>query len=94
MSATDSNPVWTFRSGTATYGTSEENLVTVNGVTSADGLSINGKVVTVSESSLDENATVYISEDYKLEGYELALDDSVKIPTALIPYMGGVEIIK
>ena len=82
MSATDSNPVWTFRSGTATYGTSEENLVTVNGVTSADGLSINGKVVTVSESSLDENATVYISEDYKLEGYELALDDSVKIPTA------------
>ena len=49
--------------------------VEITGVTSEKGLSINGKVVTVSESSLSQNSTVTITE-----GYELALGD-VPVPT-------------
>lgn len=66
---------WTLSGTTATYGTSNKTLVTVKGVKSVDGLSLNDKVVTVSKSSLDKKK-VTISGD----GYTLALDDDVTTP--------------
>ena len=53
-----------------------EDLVTVNGVTSKDGLNIDveNKVVTVSASLLNQNSTVTISGD----GYTLALGEGVE----------------
>ena len=69
-SSTDSNS-WTLNGTTATYGTSKKTLVTVKGVKSLDGLSISGKVVTVTADALSTNK-VTISK-----GYTLALGSDV-----------------
>ena len=66
---------WTINGTTAAYGTSTDTLITVSGVKSADGLSLNGKVVTVAQSALG-NADVTVSD-----GYTLALADDVSKPT-------------
>ena len=58
---------WKLDGTTATYGS-----LTVTGVTSLDGLSLSGKIVTVSASSLGTNK-VTISD-----GYTLALGDDVE----------------
>ncbi|MBR5437241.1 MAG: hypothetical protein IK120_10350, partial [Muribaculaceae bacterium] len=50
-----------------------ETLVTVSGVTSDSGLTLNGTIVTVSASSLSQDKVVTISD-----GYELALADDVQ----------------
>ena len=57
---------WKISGTTATYGTSSKTLVTVNGVKSLDGLSLNKKVVTVSNSSLNKKS-VTISDGYTLK---------------------------
>ena len=54
------------------------NLATVSGIKSADGLSVDGKIVTVSKASLNEE-NVTISGD----GYTLALEDNVPAPENL-----------
>ncbi|MBR4641941.1 MAG: hypothetical protein IKO74_04365, partial [Selenomonadaceae bacterium] len=64
---------WTLDGTTATYG----DKVTVSGVTSIDGLSIDGTTVTVSEKSLNKNNEVTISD-----GYTLALDSNATKATA------------
>lgn len=64
-------PSWTLDGTTATYGTSDNTLVTVKGVKSLDGLSLNGKVVTVDKSALGTDK-VTISD-----GYTLALGSDV-----------------
>ena len=66
---------WKLSGTTATYGTSSKTLVTVEGVKSLDGLSINKKVVTVSKASLG-TSKVTISD-----GYTLKLGSDVKAPT-------------
>ena len=65
---------WTFENNTAFYGTTDNVIVAVEGVTSTDGLTIDteNKIVTVKESSLNQSADVTISK-----GYKLALDESV-----------------
>lgn len=66
---------WKLSGAKATYGTSSKTLVTVSGVTSTDGLDIDGKVVTVSKSSLGtKNVTISGS-------YTLALGDDVSEPS-------------
>ena len=57
---------WKISGTTATYGTSSKTLVTVNGVKSLGGLSLNKKVVTVSNSSLNKKS-VTISDGYSLK---------------------------
>lgn len=57
-----------------TEGSGGETLVTVSGVKSIEGLSLNGKVVKVANSALNED-TVTISD-----GYTLALADDVTAP--------------
>lgn len=65
---------WKISGTKATYGTSSKTLVTVSGVTSTDGLDIDGKVVTVSKSSLGtKNVTIS-------GGYTLALGNDVSEP--------------
>ena len=64
-------PVWTLSGNTATYGTTGNTLVTVSGVKSLEGLSLNGNTVTVSEVALGAD-TVSISS-----GYSLALSQGV-----------------
>ena len=52
-------PIWRLNGTTATYGTSTNTLVTVYGVSSTDGLSISGNIVTVAASSLNQsNVTI------------------------------------
>ncbi|MBR0061143.1 MAG: hypothetical protein IJP68_06645, partial [Selenomonadaceae bacterium] len=67
-------PIWNISGTTATYGTTAETLITVNGVKSKDGLSVKDKVVTVAASSLNKG-TVTISN-----GYTLKLADDVTTP--------------
>ena len=67
-------PIWRLNGTTATYGTTDNILVTVEGVNSAEGLSLNGKVVTVAASALNRG-TVTISD-----GYTLQLADDVATP--------------
>jgi hypothetical protein len=62
---------WKLNGTTATYGTSSKTLVTVKGVNSTAGLSIEGKVVTVAQAALN-NSNVTVSN-----GYTLALADDV-----------------
>ena len=66
---------WTLDGTTAKYGTSAKTLVTVKGVKSVDGLKVDNKVVTVSNSSLNAKK-VTISGD----GYTLKLGDDVPAP--------------
>ena len=71
---TFSNPVWTLKKTTATYGTSSKTLITVTGVKSLDGLSLKNKVVTVSKSSLNKmNVTIS-------DGYTLVLGSDITRP--------------
>ncbi|MBR4152730.1 MAG: hypothetical protein IKT98_07190 [Selenomonadaceae bacterium] len=56
---------WTLSGTTATFGTSSKTLVTVCGVKSASGLSVNGKVITVAKSALN-SSKVTVSGDYTL----------------------------
>ena len=65
---------WRLNGTTATYGTSSKTLVTVKGVKSTEGLSVSGKVVTVSKSALG-TAKVTISD-----GYTLKLGSDVTAP--------------
>lgn len=67
---------WSLNDTTAKYGTSTKTLVTVKGVKSLDGISLNGTTVTVKESSLNKT-NVTISD-----GYTLALD-GVNAPTTV-----------
>ena len=70
---------WNFDGERAIYSTSTEIFVTIEGVISAEGLSDPvDNVVTVSASSLSQNATVTISD-----GYRLALGTDVT--TASLP---------
>ena len=72
IDAVDSEmPIWRLNGTTATYGTTTKKIITVKGVKSTDGLSVNGKVVTVAASSLNKSK-VTISK-----GYTLALADDV-----------------
>jgi Ca2+-binding RTX toxin-like protein len=45
---------WRINGTTATYGTSNNAIITINGVKSLDGISLNGNVVTVAESVLNK----------------------------------------
>ena len=58
---------WKISGTTATYGTTRKTLVTVKGVRSTSGLSVdtNKKIVTIAQSSLGTNK-VTISDGYKL----------------------------
>ena len=59
---------WQLNGTTATYGTDDETLITIEGVTSTDGLGKpSGTTVKVSAASLDPDSTVTISEGYTLE---------------------------
>ena len=71
---------WTLNGTTATYGTPNEILITINGVKSLEGISLKGKVVTVSSAALD-------GKDVTISGlgYTLALGNDVPVPTALAP---------
>ncbi|MBR4152674.1 MAG: calcium-binding protein [Selenomonadaceae bacterium] len=66
-----SKNTWKLNGTTATYGTSGKTLVTVKGVKSIDGLSLNDKVVMVAKSSLG-TSKITISN-----GYTLKLADDV-----------------
>ena len=67
-------PYWTFSDNIATYRTENEILFNVIGVKSLEGISLNGKTVTISKASL-KDSTVEISTT---EGYMLALSSDVK----------------
>ena len=71
IEAVDEEPAWKLDCMTATYGTSGETLITLSGITSLDGISLNDKVVTVSKAALNQGA-VTISN-----GYTLALGNDV-----------------
>ena len=59
---------WQLNGTTATYGTDDETLITIEGVTSTDGLGKpSGTTVKISAASLDPDSTVTISEGYTLE---------------------------
>ena len=59
------NSKWTLEGKTATYGTPEEILITLNGVKSTDGILIDGKTVTLTQAALG-NDDVTISDGYTL----------------------------
>ena len=72
---------WKLSGTTATYGTDAETLITVEGVTSIDGLSEPaGTKVKVSAASLSQNSIVTISD-----GYTLELGDDVTQATLSTP---------
>ena len=66
--------IWRHSGTTATYGTSKENLITVSGVKSLEGISLSGTVVTVAASALNKS-NVTISD-----GYTLAIANDVEAP--------------
>ena len=70
-------PSWKLNGTTATYGTPDNILVTVEGVSSTSGLAIDtaNNIVTISASSLNRS-DVTISD-----GYTLVLDSDVVAPT-------------
>ena len=72
---------WHLDGTRATYGTPDETLVTISGVKSVNGLSLSGKTVTVSKSSLGTNE-VKISD-----GYKLALADDVPVSKTDITWL-------
>ena len=63
---------WTINGTTAKYGSTDKTLVTVKGVKSLDGLSLNDNVITVNAASLNK-AKVSVSGD----GYTLKLAEDV-----------------
>lgn len=65
---------WSFKKNVATYGTTTEILVTVSGVKSTEGLSLEGTTVVIDKHFLS-NKTIKISS-----GYTLKLADSVATP--------------
>ena len=67
---------WKLSGTTATYGTSKKTLVTVKGVKSLDGISLSGKKVTVSKSSLNASKVTLSGT-----GYTLALASDVSKPS-------------
>ena len=71
-------PSWRHSGTTATFGTSTETLITVNGVKSLNGISHSGNVVTVSASALNQE-TVTISD-----GYTLNIADDVPVPQTIV----------
>ncbi|MBR4153142.1 MAG: hypothetical protein IKT98_09320 [Selenomonadaceae bacterium] len=56
---------WKLSGTTAKYGTNDKTLVTVSGVKSTNGISINGKVITVAKSALNASK-VTVSGDYTI----------------------------
>ena len=59
---------WQLNGTTATYGTDDETLITIEGVTSTDGLGKpSGTTVKISAASLDPDSIVTISDGYTLE---------------------------
>ena len=70
-----SEPVWTLKGTKATYGIpNQDPIITVRGVQSLDGISLEGTTVTISTSALN-GTDVKISE-----GYTLALAEDVVAP--------------
>ncbi|MBE8949651.1 MAG: hypothetical protein SR3Q1_03510 [Quinella sp. 3Q1] len=59
-------PAWTLDGTTATYGTQDKTLVTVDGVKSLSGISLSGTTVTVKKASLG-TSNVTISDGYTLK---------------------------
>jgi len=82
-SSTSSNK-WKLSGTTATYG----NLVTVSGVKSTSGLSISGKVVTVSKSAVNASK-ITISDGYTLK----LADDVTKTSTKKAWSLSGTTAI-
>ncbi len=70
----EEKPQWSFKKNVATCGTTKEIFVTVSGVKSIEGLSLEGTTVVIDERSLS-NKTIKISS-----GYTLELDASVAVP--------------
>ena len=71
-------PTWTLNGRTAIYGVAGgDPIVTVSGVKSLEGISLNGTTVTVANSSLDQTA-VTISK-----GYILQIAEDVPTPTTI-----------
>ena len=76
---------WTLDGTVATYGSASKTLLTVSGVKSLNGISLSGKVVTVSKAALNA-ADISVSD-----GYTLALASDVPAPTtAKATYSDGV----
>ncbi len=69
------NAEWSLKGSTATFGTSGETLITINGVKSLDGIKISGSTVTISKASLG-TSKITISN-----GYTLKLGDDVSKST-------------
>ena len=65
---------WRLVGTTATYGTADNTLITVSGVKSLSGISLNNKVVTISAASLG-TSKITISN-----GYTLALGKDATVP--------------
>ena len=63
---------WTFNENVATYGTEDQTLITVTGVKSLSGISLEGQVVTIAKASVNGEAITITGE-----GYTLALADNV-----------------
>ncbi len=75
---------WQLNGTTATYGTASNTLVTVSGVKSLDGISLDDKVVTISAASLGTSKVTISS------GYTLALGAGVAVPkTVAASYDAG-----
>ena len=68
-------PAWRLNGTTATYGTSTETLLTISGIISTAGLSINDTVVTVDESALNQSDMSISS------GYSLTLASGISAPS-------------
>ncbi|MBR4642454.1 MAG: hypothetical protein IKO74_06985, partial [Selenomonadaceae bacterium] len=72
----DEKPAWTLNDTTAQYGTADNTLVTVDGVKSLNGISLNKKVVTIKKAALGTDK-VTVSD-----GYTLKLGSDVTKPSA------------
>ena len=78
-------PEWKFDGKKAVYGTNKKTFVTVEGVTSKEGLTIDGTTVKVAASVLNK-ANVTISK-----GYTLALEDDVQRPTTTAKFDWNID---
>ena len=85
-------PIWQINGNIATYGTSSDAIITISGVKSLGGLSIEENVVTIAKSALNQS-NVTISD-----GYTLKLADDVPQPTteqaAVWKFSGNVATYK
>ena len=72
------SPAWTLNGRTATYGITGSNpIITVSGVKSLDGISLDGSTVTVADSALEQKP-VTINKGYVLKlGEDVTTKDSI-----------------